>query len=324
MQRDKLVVYHNHCQDGFFSAHLFWKMFGDSAIYKPVLHRPIIDVNPIQALELLLKDSGIEICDLINYDLYVVDFCFPVEHIEIYKNIFKSILTLDHHESAFLDYKDKYPYTKTVEDWAIFQISDTCKIIISQHESAVVLAYKYFYPNMTIPWYLELISDNDLMKNSLPNTEIFYHGVTLYKPYKFECIEKLIQNDFKDIMKLGSLVKRNRIGIIEEIITSQLTEITCEEQLSNTEYLGVLINSELTNASDLGTYILNVIKKYDFIIIYNIRKDDRVHCSLRSNDKFNSLLIAEHFGGGGHRLSGGCSMSIDQLTKIIEDKKLII
>jgi nanoRNase/pAp phosphatase (c-di-AMP/oligoRNAs hydrolase) len=94
--------------------------------------------------------------------------------------------------------------------------------------------------------------------------------------------------------------------------------------MTSKKYLGALVNNDISNANDLGVYILNILKKYDFCIIFNIQKDLTVHCGIRSKYTFNSLDIAEKYQGGGHVISAGFCLTINELMRILNDKIIYI
>ena len=54
----KIVLYHDHCQDGFFSAYLAWKYFQDDSVkFISVSHRPVLDLDPLESLNFILKQK---------------------------------------------------------------------------------------------------------------------------------------------------------------------------------------------------------------------------------------------------------------------------
>lgn len=317
-----LVLYHEHCQDGFFSAYLAWKKFGDiDTRYISVNHRPVLDMVPMDSINFILKQVNVDIEQCKNINLYVLDFCFPNNYIKLLSELFKSVLILDHHQTAFAELKVEYTYTINTVDWYIFDIAENTKVIISQEESAAKIVHKYFYKDKIVPWYIELVSDRDLNKNFYQDTDKFYHGITLYKPYDFVTMDYLVTTDFKDIIALGELVERNKLDIVKNIVKN-----TVEINLSHKEkkIKGAFINTDLSNASDVGNYLLFCLKQHEFCIVYSIKSNKTVHCSIRSNNNFNSLIISEKFKGGGHKTSGGFVISLIQFYDILNNNNLEI
>lgn len=318
----KIVMYHDHCQDGFFSAYLAWKKFKDDNIkFISVSHRPVLDLDPLESIEYILKQKEITIQECLDVELYVFDFCFPINFLIAFKDIFKSVLILDHHQTAFDELKQVYPYDINDKGWFQFKPAENIEVLFSNEESSAKLVYRHFYTNTSVPWYVELVSDRDLGKNSFNDTNKFYHGITLYKPYEFDCMDYLVDTDFKDIIALGELVERNRLSIVKEIAANL---VTIEVKHNEETYKGAIINTDLSNASDVGNYILFCVKEHDFCLMYNIKNNQVANCSIRSTPKFNSLIISERFKGGGHKTSGGFGIKLQELFKILNNNFLLI
>jgi hypothetical protein len=201
----KLVVYHHHCQDGFFSAYITWTQFGNHATYIPITHRPLLTYSPIEALNYILKQTSIKFEDLKNVELYVLDFCFPLDFLQLYITLFKKILIFDHHETS-ISFLQHIPNQTKHQNNIIYHLTENCDIIVTLKESAVKMIYKHFYPENDIPWYIELVNNKDLNIKITKKTNRFYYGVSLYNPYRFKTMDLLIKSDFKDILELGSLV----------------------------------------------------------------------------------------------------------------------
>ena len=319
----KLVLYHHHCQDGFFSAYVTWTQFGNHATYIPITHRPLLTYSPIEALNNILKQTSFTFDDLKHIELYVLDFCFPLDFLQLYITLFKKILIFDHHETS-IGFLKNIPKQSKHQNKTIYHLTENCDVIVSLKESAVKMVYKHYYPENEIPWYIELVNNKDLNIKLTKKTNRFYYGISLFKPYKFKIMDLLVKNDFKDILDLGSLVERNRIGLIKDITENQLIPVSCICTMTSKKYIGAIVNNDISNANDLGIYILNVLKKYDFCIIFNIQKDLTVHCGIRSKNTFNSLEIAEKYKGGGHLISAGFCLTINELMNILNDKIIYI
>ena len=318
----KVVLYHDHCQDGFFSAYLAWKYFQEEDVkFISVSHRPVLDLDPLESLSFILQQQNITIQDCIDSDLFVFDFCFPENFLREFSKVFKSVLVLDHHQTCFDELKKRNKYTISDKGWLKFQIADNVEVYFSNEESSAKLVYRHFYKNSSVPWYIELVSDRDLGKNSFNDTNNFYHGITLYKPYEFKTIDYLVETDFKDIIELGQLLERNRLNIVKEIAQNLVTIDLVHQGIT---YKGAIVNTDLSNASDVGNYILFCIKQHDFCLLYNIKNNKVAHCSIRSIHTFNSLIVSEKFNGGGHKTSGGFGINLTDLFEILNNNFLLI
>lgn len=318
----RVVLHHVHCQDGFFSAYLAWKKFGyKDTVYIPVNHRPVLDMEPLDSMQYLLKDQDIKTNQYKDIELYVFDFCFPANFLEVYKDLFKSILILDHHETIFYDLSSHYNHEINNKGWYEFQIAQNTQVNFTSDECAAKMVYRHFFSALNVPWYLELISDRDLGKDHFENTDMFYHGLTIYKPYRFEDIDYLITTDFEDIIELGKLVQRNRLEVVKDI-SKNIIDIILKHD--SKEYKGAFINTDLSNSSDVGNYVLLCLELYDFCVMYCVVDNETAHCSIRSTHNFNAMIISEKFKGGGHRTSGGFALKLTKLCDILNNNMFSI
>ena len=103
------------CRDGFSSAWVAYKKFGNKASYIGVVHQaPVPD--------------GIK-----NKDVYFFDFCYPKKIIEQLVKQNKKVIVVDHHISSKEDAKSATSY------------------VIDMKHSGAVLAWKYFCLLYTSP-----------------------------------------------------------------------------------------------------------------------------------------------------------------------------
>ena len=86
-EKDKWVLYHADCMDGYGAAWAVWKALGESARYKAVRHHEPLPKLPD------------------NIELYIVDFCYPIDVLISTAQQVKKIVVLDHHISAQKDYE---------------------------------------------------------------------------------------------------------------------------------------------------------------------------------------------------------------------------
>lgn len=127
-----VVLYHAFCRDGFASAWVAWKKFGDRARYVPSNHNdtPAVAGSIVYAIDLAYPDdvlSGLE-----------------------RKNV--SVTVIDHHESA--------------KAWITRRPGNSFDI----RHCGAVLAWNYFFPKKPVPRILWHIEDEDLWRKKMPGT----------------------------------------------------------------------------------------------------------------------------------------------------------
>ena len=337
----KVVLFHKNCKDGLFSAFSIWKKFGcKDVMYIEINYKPIQDMKPMEALDYIFngyikkpsplnsavyefKDGKVTVEDTKEMELYIVDYCIPIDHFHIYSGLFKSILVLDHHKTAIDDYSKEFPHClKVIEnDWIKIKPYKNCEILFSKNESGAKLTWMYFNPGKEIPSYIELISDRDLWTFKLENSKKFHHGLMLHDLSDFNVIDALMNNFVTDIVNIGGKYEFALLDRIEKIIHSNVIDVTVK--ISGKEYKCGLVNTYLDIASDLCDSVIYK-HNYDIAIAYTIQKDDDVSCSVRSRKGIDSSLLSLMYGGGGHALASGFHINMKEFNRILKNKYIIV
>ena len=336
----KVVLYHKNCQDGLFSAYNLWKEFGGKdVLYIPVNYKPIQDLQPLEALEYIFKsyidnprsisgikysfkDDKVTLDDYKDMELYVVDYSFPVLHIKEYISFFKSILVLDHHETAINSYLKEFEHYKVCENgWKVIEPTTTCKFIFSEKESGAKLTYMYFNEGKEVPNFIELVSDRDLWNFNLKYTRAFKYGCEMFQMDTFSIIDNLMKSSLHNIIYVGEKYEVLYDNRLEKIYESNLSNISVF--IEGTEYKCALINAFPDLASDLCDYAIST-EEYDLALSYNIDTRLSVNCSLRSREGLDSSKLALMFGGGGHKRASGFSLTMQQFNKILDNKGIVV
>jgi uncharacterized protein len=91
--------------------------------------------------------------------IYIVDFSFPRETIELWLEMGKQISVLDHHKTA----------QEMIGDVSTF--SRHFEFNFDLKESGATIAWKYFNHDREPPAFLQYVRDRDLWNHALPMTE---------------------------------------------------------------------------------------------------------------------------------------------------------
>lgn len=336
----KVVLFHKNCHDGLFSAFAFWKKFGGrDTVFIEVNYKPIQDMEPLEALDYILKghnknpsslnsvpymfheETAVEF-EANSIELFVLDYSFPVEHLLEYTKYFKKITVLDHHKTAIDDYTKAFPSKVGGFGWMFIQPTENCEIVFSTNESGAKLTWMYFHGGYNeVPDYIELISDRDLWEFKLENSRKFYYGLKLQDLSTFNMIETLLNSFKNNIIIEGGKYEKVHNERNEKIAKANIIDI--EVILRGKRYKGGLVNSYLDVASDLCS---NLISKrgYDIAIAYNVNNKGVVGCSLRSKKDLDSSLLSVMYGGGGHAQASGFSIPFKELNNIIKNKYILV
>lgn len=266
--KDIVIIYHAKCRDGFGAAFAAWKKFGDKASYVP------------------WSDHSTTPANLENKEIYVVDFSFPKELLEELCGKNKSVVVIDHHETA----KD-----------AVTAFPDN---VFDMEHSGAVLAWQYFHPDTNVPTLLNYIEDMDLWKYELEHSREFSAALGEYFE-DFETWEKLEENlcdrdDFSKFISLGTAIAGFEDKHIETVLQYR------EKALFEGHEIFVL-NAERTYRSILGHRLAQLNGEEGRIemgIVY-YHAAGKVSCSLRSNGDVDVATMAAKHGGGGHKNAAG-------------------
>jgi len=266
-EKNKWVLYHAECMDGYAAAWSAWKVFGESARYQAVRHNEPLPSFP-DAIE-----------------LYIVDFCYPIEVLVLAAQRVKKIVILDHHISAQKEYA-----AYCLHD----SLPSNIEVNFVQEQSGCVIAWHYFHQGVELPELLKHIQDHDLWRHQLPKTEAICKALYLCLPTHFATFEKL---------KLATLASEGAVLLKQQQLNvRRLSHARHEVTLNGIK--GLAVNAPSMFSSDLGHVLAELSGTYGLTYSWQ-GKHQRYECSLRSIGKFDVSILAAHFGGGGHQNAAG-------------------
>lgn len=262
-----ICFYHKNCLDGLAAAWVAKRYFDSKEV--PDVKYVACDYGDPAPTE--LKD----------HTIYLLDFSFKRAETEalMADNV---VAVLDHHESA----------AKELE--GLFEIDQT--------HSGVMLAWKHFMGNISVPpIQLNYIEDRDLWNFKLKHTKAFVACAFSY-PLTLESFEKFMQLDVSEVVMVGQALLRKQQTDAAVIVANA-------RQMTIDEFDVPVVNGNHLFASDVGA-ILSVDKP--FAVIYEDLVDTRKF-SLRSQKIGGEdvSVIAERWGGGGHKNAASFSIPMD-------------
>lgn len=262
--KDIVVIYHDQCRDGFGAAYAAWKKFGDTASYIP---RKTQDPVP----------EG-----LTGKEIYIVDYSYKKPDLEKLIAENKLMVVIDHHETA---------------REAVTSLPGN---VFDQEHSGAVLAWQYFHPNTETPKLLLYVEDHDLWKFQMEHNREFGAALGEYTQ-DFETWDQL-NNNFDNKELFSSFIDHGAaIAGFEDKFVEKL--LAFKERATFEGHEIYVLNAERIYRSILGNRLATLNQdqgKAAMSIVY-YRYDGYVHCSLRSNGDFDVRVIAEKYGGGGHK-----------------------
>ena len=273
-EKNILVLYHADCMDGYAAAWATWKVFANKARYQAVRHR-----TPLPQFA-----DGTE--------LYIVDFCYPIDELVSAAQTASRVVVLDHHISAQKDF-EAYQNHST--------IPDNLEINFVQDHSGCMIVWQYFQGNVEPPVLLQHIEDHDLWRHQLPKTEAICKALYLRLPVHFSAFEKI---KLPTLQQEGALlVKQQQLNV------SRLLKARHSVRLNNTK--GLAVNAPGMFSSDLGHELAKKSGTFGLTYFYH-GKRQCYECGLRSIGDFDVSELAQAYGGGGHKNAAG--FSVDQAT----------
>ena len=288
------IIYHKKCLDGFSGLVVFTltdKYSEDAFIYPDMPSAKTVPPN--------IKGKTV----------IIIDVAYKKEILEKIFNSANFVLFIDHHE--------------TIRD-------DVLKLEHSKHEiiydikmSGASLVWQYFFPNQTPPRFIKYVADNDTGTWNYDNSIPFVKALAIrynfsHSMENFDKWKKLLDSKKVDkLIKIGNIYLEYEKSLIE----TNAKRYTILRFPSHRIY-----NDFRSYYGSVGQYRVAVINSYgcpspssvskkiiddtdcNFCIFWTLHIDKKEYVlSLRGNDT-NVGLIAQSFGGGGHRLAAACSI----------------
>ncbi|MDO8408162.1 MAG: hypothetical protein Q7S95_02925 [bacterium] len=253
------VLYHGGCPDGLGSAYAAWKKLGEEAEYIPVKHdRPI--------------PEGLE-----GKRLYLLDFCYNTKEDMARLEALSSGLTIiDHHEGA-----------KEVIESVGDHVYDAA-------HSGAGLAWMYFHPDDSLPYFLSLVEKADLYQ-PLSEDERAIITYCYAQPFNFHTWDEHVRR-MDDPEEREAIIERgNTYAEYFSLITDQFEHSA--ELVSFEGYTVYLAAGERMFITELGARLRE--KQPPFALIARVSAVG-IRVSLRGDGSVDVAKIAQKYGGNGH------------------------
>ena len=268
-----ICFYHYTCNDGETSK-IIWKKKYPKTIFFPWIHS-----NEADNVKFLKTFK--------NEHIVFLDYCPKKEYLTSYNKY----LIIDHHHNAINNMSE----------------TENIKMYCDTERSGCMLTWDYLYPSTPYPISVFHIGNADIFHFNNFETEPFS---LCYKDYKLTDSEllNLTKEDllYKKIIASGlKQMSKNKI----ESITYFYTSIIEYEYLNNKEYKVVSIFCDKYN---LYKYLIELAKvQFKDSNVLKIRKNkgDTICYSLRSLDGTPVDWIARKYGGNGHPMAAGYTIT---------------
>jgi oligoribonuclease NrnB/cAMP/cGMP phosphodiesterase (DHH superfamily) len=287
-----IIMYHNNCPDGF------------TAAYVAKLRYPFA--------QLVGLDHGLSeeyITSLISgcaeTDVLMVDFSFRTrEQNDMLAKSALSLRILDHHKTA----------QKVLEGapYATFDLE----------RSGAGLAWDFLFGKDSReacydgdfedrPWYVDYVEDRDLWRFKLPmSREVNAYIMTF--PYDITGWDKMVNSGFMYAATAGEAV----ILQIEKYVREAVKQAQAGTlNIGDKHYTVGIVNIPYLNTSEVGHALA---ARYDIGLGWFERADGIIQFSARSIGDIDVSVIAQAFGGGGHKNAAGWQVPVGKGREIID------
>jgi len=288
-----VILYHDHCLDGYTAA---W-----------ACHKGLVEKDNIPPENIILLP--VQYGNLPNFEwivaqythMYVVDFSLPVHILAQIAGRIHTVI-LDHHKTAAEMYditgKEGNPIIHGAWIW------------YNVEESGASLVWKYFFGDATdTSQLIDYIRDYDLWKFELAETKAINKFLRI-QPMTLQRWEKLYF-DFKDYYTVekyaeqGEAIQAYHDSIVASIVDTAET-ITIDGKV------GLVANCSPEFASDVGHVLATRTGTFG-ATWQQVR--DKVKYSLRSNGDYDVAVMAQIFGGGGHKNAAGFTLNNPSISE---------
>ncbi len=281
-----LVFYHGGCPDGYTASFIYW--------YYCKLNYGLDIANTIEFIPCFYSSTK-EVQSVKDKKVLILDFSYKYE---ILKNMIDEaleFLIIDHHKTAMLDLE---------------KIDDKYKKF-DMNESGASLTWLTFFKE-EMPLLIKYVRAYDIWTKDQPFTDEFNSGFELY-PKTYPDYELLLNSNLEIIIEKGKAIMEYRNSLMIDIIkTNDIFIVDIDDKYHICAY----ISSPLKLMSEAGNKILKLNNYLDFSIIYRVDiSKNIVNYSLRSIE-FDVSLLAQKFGGGGHKCASGFSQLGSTLTEV--------
>lgn len=294
-----IVIYHDHCADGFAAAWACWMRWGDACQYLPASY-------------------GQAPPDVAGKHILLVDFSYKRQALDAMANAACSIVVLDHHKTAEADleafrFREREPGTVSPEDvpGMLRDLSELQRppviAIFDMHRSGAHMAWDFCHGVDETPLLIQYVEDRDLWLFKLEETKPFSLWLRSER-FSFDRFEMLNQelSDARDsevIMAEARAMQRFFDAKVREIASFARTRRVGDHE-------PLVVNCPPMFASEVGHALLDMNPSTPFAAMYFDAPNARMW-SLRSrDDRVDVSAVAARFGGGGHRNAAGFSVPL--------------
>lgn len=295
-----IVGYHKDCMDGLGSAYVAEARFSGYR-HLNVEYIPL-DYNKKEDLFAAINST--------NTLVFLLDFSLKAdEYLRLYELI-DYCVTIDHHATAY----------DTVAQLGESAFRDKLEFHLNSTMSGAMMSLLYFdklpvyekRPLEVNRMLIKYIQDRDLWNFNLSNSEEINAAIAnITKPNDIESMKQVGLCEETYLINVGTTIVRERNAYINKRLKDAVHINFCGYEFT-------AINTTILE-SELGNALVREFNKPS--ISYQITKEGKLKCSLRTADHLTSVEeFARSYGGGGHRNAAGMTIELYNLPIILNSK----
>lgn len=277
-----LVIYHARCPDGFGAALAAWLFFEGRAEFRPLDHGDVktaADLPPVDGRA-----------------VYILDFCFLPELLQVIEQRAAKLVVLDHHKSA----------AEKLTGFAC-----RCGVVhFDMDKSGARLAWDFFQSDRALPDLIRYIEDRDLWAWKYPESAGFLAALDM-EPLDFERwaeIASFNEEQLAAFMARGQAMDEKFCKLAEDIAANA-------EPVTFNGQQGLMVNAPGIFHSLVGEMLSK--KSGTFALLWSANKNGVIKVGLRSQRGYDCIPLAESMGGGGHAQACGFRMGPERLPELL-------
>ncbi len=278
-----LVIYHgSSCPDGFASALAAWLFYAGRAEFLALDHG---DVKSVADLP-----------ELTGRAVYILDFSFPLDILQVIDQRAAKLVMLDHHKSA----------AEKLTGFAC-----RCGVVhFDMKKSGARLAWEFFQADKPLPDLVKFVEDRDIWVWQYPDSAPFLAALDM-EPFDFNRwaeIAAFSSAQFTAFMARGQAMddKFNKLA-------ADIAEGARPVVFNGVS--GLMVNAPSIFHSLIGNTLSE--KCGSFALMWSAHKTGVIKVGLRSQRGFDCIPLASSMGGGGHAQACGFKMEVSRLVELL-------
>ena len=276
-----LVIFHANCLDGFGSAYGAWVHFF---------------IKQGMAVEYLPAAHGDTPPDVSGKTVYLLDYAYKRAGMEQLCSQAERVIVLDHHITAVEELN------------GLDQEFDNLELLLDMERSGAMITWEYFHTEPA-PKLIACVQDRDMWWWHIPESHDLNAGL-MSQPFSFERWHEIANDEqaFQRLVDEGNAINRYRKQMIEQGMRVAAMGVIAG-------YRVPIVNCPRAIVSEL---VGQLAEGQPFAAGYT-DYGNRRSWSLRSaKDGADVALIAQQFGGGGHKNAAGFVTWLEQDHLVLE------